>query len=85
MNPFFIILSNLMTIRLNDELNTYERATYEQLLVTTKAQARLEELRARAAIKEAQDGQRTDQTTGGVPSPTPETPEHRGDDSTPAV
>lgn len=85
MNPNIIILSNLMTIRLNDTLGSYELALYQQLLVTTKAQARLDELRVRAAIKEAQDGQRTDQTTGGIPPQAPEATQHRGDDSPPAV
>ncbi len=80
MNPITVILSNLMTIRLNHEMTTYEQELYQQLLKTTQAHARLQEIQARAEIKDIQDGQRTNQTPRGVPPSPPETQEYRGDD-----
>ena len=85
MTPNTIILSNLMNIRMHHSLGSYELAAYQQLLVTVKTQARLDEIIAHTAIKDVQDGQRTNQTSGRVSPPTTEASEHRGNDPTSTV
>ena len=68
-----------------DELSPYEQQLYNQLVMTCKAQARLDELIVQSQIRNLQDAAGTNQAPGGATQQDPETEEHRSDDAPPSV
>jgi len=76
----YVTLNNFMHAKNQRDLDSYEELTYNQLLVTARTHARLNELVMQQHIEEMKDGKGTDQTTGGATPQSPEPSEHRDDD-----
>lgn len=77
---YCVIINNFIQAQCSRELTSYEEGCYHQLLMVTRAKARLDELLLQQSIKDVQDGKRDDQTPGGTAQQNPESEEHRSDD-----